>query len=56
MKATKQQAEYRNRPKGNQRCSACSMFKPPDDCTKVLKGATGIKPQGWCKYFDRKGD
>jgi len=50
MKVSKSEAHYRN---GNpdKRCSLCTMFKPPDGCTKVI-GA--ISPRGLCDYFNRK--
>lgn len=35
----------------NERCELCSMFRPPYGCTDVNGH---IKPQGWCKLFDRK--
>jgi hypothetical protein len=43
---------YQWTPKGNEQCSRCKMFRPPDECTAV---AGDISPQGWCKIFERTG-
>lgn len=51
-KVSKPEAEYRPFPKGTQWCSRCSMFEPPKGCSTV---AGDISPDGWCKYFERKG-
>ena len=52
-KASKVTAGYRNKPKGNEKCSNCNMWRPPNGCTAV-KGK--IAPDGWCKWrqYDRK--
>ncbi len=52
-KASKATAHYQNKPKGNEKCSNCNMFRPPHGCTAV-KGKISL--DGWCKYhqYDRK--
>ena len=52
-KASKATAGYQNEPKGNEKCSNCNMWRPPNGCTAV-KGK--IAPDGWCKWhqYDRK--
>ena len=50
-KSTKTEARYRGRPKGDQRCAVCTMFRKPHSCISV---AGDISPQGWCKYYERK--
>ena len=43
--------EYIYQPKGDEQCSKCVMFRPPNECTDV--GGV-ISPTGWCKIFARK--
>ena len=52
-KASKATADYQNEPKGNEKCSNCNMWRPPNGCTAV-KGK--IAPDGWCKWhqYNRK--
>jgi len=49
-KASKATAKYRNEPKENQKCSNCTMWRPPNACTSV-KGK--ISPEGWCKWYKK---
>lgn len=49
--ASKEYAEYRDRPKGSQQCSGCSMFRAPQACT-LVEGK--ISPRGWCRYWEKK--
>lgn len=55
-KESKAEARYRNYPLGTQRCSGCTMFRPPDNCTKVIKGKDGIASCGWCRNYYAKGE
>ena len=57
---TKADADYQDKPHGDQQCDKCSMFVPglDDDpggfCTKVrsFRGPQGwIWTDGWCKFF-----
>jgi hypothetical protein len=50
-KATKQAMKYQDQPKGDQRCSGCAQFVPPNQC-KVVEG--NINPNGWCIAFAAK--
>lgn len=49
-KASKSVVHYRAGTK-DRRCSLCSMFRPPAECTAV-KG--DISPYKLCDYFKRK--
>jgi hypothetical protein len=40
--------KYQWRPRGEERCDRCTMFRAPDECTEV---AGVISPRGWCKIF-----
>ncbi len=51
-KTPKAQADYQDKPSGNQQCSGCVNFNPPKGC-KILEG--DISPQGWCKFWKAKG-
>jgi hypothetical protein len=42
---------YQNSPKGDQQCSNCSLFQPPDAC-QLVDGT--ISPSGWCKFWVKK--
>ncbi len=44
-------AEYQETPKGDQECSNCSLFQPPNSCTLV---DGNISPTGWCKFWVKK--
>jgi hypothetical protein len=48
-KATKQEAEYQDTPKGILMCGTCTLFEPPNAC-KVMEGE--VKVEGWCNLFD----
>ena len=52
-KSSKAEVNYQDEPKGNEKCSNCNMWRPPNGCTAV-KGK--ICPDGWCKIhkYDRK--
>lgn len=52
-KVSKEHAEYRGSPNGQQSCGRCTMFRQPDKCTTV---AGKISPAGWCKYYEAKKD
>jgi hypothetical protein len=47
-KVAKTDAEYQDRPKGQQRCEICLQFQPPGSC-KLVAGQ--ISPHGWCQFF-----
>lgn len=36
---------YQTKPKGDNKCSACALFEPPNAC-KSVDGV--ISPDGWC--------
>jgi hypothetical protein len=44
-------ANYRDTPKGDQRCDGCANFQPPNAC-KFVEGH--ISPNGWCQLFVKK--
>ena len=48
---TKAEAAYRDRPKANEYCYRCTMFRSPHACT-LVKGH--IDPRGWCKHYSKK--
>jgi hypothetical protein len=43
--------QYQQKPKGDQKCSICLHFVPPDSC-KLVEGK--INPEGWCSLFAPK--
>ena len=47
-KVKKQEAQYQNSPKGQQRCEICLQFESPNHC-KIVEG--DIVPKGWCQFF-----
>jgi hypothetical protein len=47
-KLTQGDVAYQNRPKGDQRCSNCRVFTPPNACNSV-QGR--ISPLGWCNIW-----
>ena len=53
-KITKTEARYQPYPKGLKKCSGCTMFVRPDDCTLVLKGHDGIQPFGYCIHHEAR--
>ena len=50
-KVAQKSVSYQDKPKGEQRCDACSSFQPPSAC-KMVEGE--INPQGWCSLFTKK--
>lgn len=42
---------YQDHPKGDQKCSVCAHFLPPNACQIV---AGDISPNGWCGVFTPK--
>ncbi len=50
-KASKAAMKYQDQPKGDQRCSGCMQFVPPNQC-KVVEGE--ISPNGWCVAYVAK--
>jgi hypothetical protein len=50
-KAAQNAVAYQDKPKGTQRCDACTLFQPPKSC-KVVDG--DVSPQGWCSLFSAK--
>lgn len=47
-KMSQKGAGYQATPKGDQKCSNCSLFKPPSAC--ILVSGT-ISPDGWCRFW-----
>jgi High potential iron-sulfur protein len=47
-KVSQSAVTYQQAPKGEQRCSNCKQFQPPNAC-KLIKGS--ISPQGWCQLW-----
>jgi hypothetical protein len=43
--------QYQETPKGDQKCSICVNFDPPNAC-KIVEGT--ISPEGWCIAFGPK--
>jgi hypothetical protein len=50
-KLNKEQAQYQNQPKGDQKCGNCMHFIPPDSCM-VVEG--NISSDAWCKLWVKK--
>ncbi len=51
------QLKYQSTPKGNQKCSGCTLFVPgktaaADGTCKVITGS--ISPNGWCTAFSQR--
>ena len=42
---------YQDTPKGDQKCSNCSLFQEPNGCTLV---DGNISPEGWCRFWVKK--
>jgi hypothetical protein len=42
---------YQNSPKGDQQCSNCAQFVPPNACNFV---DGNINPSGWCQIWAKK--
>ena len=47
-KASKEEAAYQDKPKNEQKCINCTMWREPNKCTAV---AGDISPNGWCKWY-----
>jgi hypothetical protein len=47
-KLAKSDVDYRDRPKGRERCDNCRVWVPPDSC-KSVEGE--ISPSGWCNIW-----
>jgi len=50
-KLAKNVVMYQDHPKGDQKCSICTHFLPPNACQIV---AGDISPNGWCGVFTAK--
>ena len=50
-KMSQKAAGYQEKPKDNQQCSGCALFKTPDSCT-LIDGT--ISPDGWCRFYAKK--
>ena len=50
-KVNKEQAQYQDQPKNDQKCDNCMHFIPPDSCM-LVEG--NISPNGWCKFWVKK--
>jgi hypothetical protein len=44
-------AGYQDKPKGDQSCANCALFKAPASCT-LVDGT--ISPTGWCRFYSKK--
>ena len=51
QKLAKNVVQYQDKPKGDQKCSGCVNFLPPNAC-KIVEGT--INPNGWCIAFAPK--
>lgn len=51
-KLSQAQAQYQNRPKGDQRCSNCTQFIAESSTCKVVEGK--VSPDGWCMLWAKK--
>lgn len=50
-KTSQADAKYQEKPQGDNKCSGCAQFQPPDAC-KVVDGK--ISPEGWCQLYTPK--
>jgi hypothetical protein len=50
-KMSKDQAQYQELPKDDQKCSNCIHFMAPNACM-IVEG--NISPTGWCKLWVKK--
>ena len=41
---------YQPTPRGDQQCSNCTLFEPPNACRSV---AGTVAPEGWCRIYVR---
>jgi hypothetical protein len=44
-------AGYQDKPKNDQSCANCALFKAPSSCT-LVDGT--ISPDGWCRFYSKK--
>jgi hypothetical protein len=51
VKAAKSAVAYQAGPKGDQRCSNCTLFQAPNACLNV-EGV--VSPSGWCNIWVKK--
>jgi hypothetical protein len=51
QKVPQASVKYQTKPNGDQRCSNCLQFVPPNSC-KVVDGT--ISPDGWCAIWVKK--
>jgi hypothetical protein len=47
-KINQAEAQYQQRPKGQQRCEICLQYEAPSKC-RIVQGP--INPKGWCQFF-----
>jgi len=50
-KMAQKAAGYQDKPKDDQKCSGCALFKAPDSCT-LVDGS--ISADGWCRFYSKK--
>lgn len=50
-KLSKVQAQYQDKPKGDQKCGNCMHFIPPDSCM-LVEG--NISADAWCRLWVKK--
>lgn len=51
-KMSQAQAQYQNRPKGDQKCAGCMHFVAESNTCKVVEGT--VSPEGWCMLWAKK--
>jgi hypothetical protein len=51
-KLPQKSVSYQPTPKGDRKCSDCSLFEPPNAC-KTVDG--DISPDGWCSIWRKIG-
>jgi anaerobic selenocysteine-containing dehydrogenase len=44
-------AGYQDKPKNDQSCSSCALFKPPSSCN-LVDGTISLN--GWCRFYSKK--
>ena len=50
-KVSQSSVGYQNSPKGDQQCSNCAQFVPPNACNFV---DGNISPSGWCQIWAKQ--
>lgn len=48
---SQQEVQFQYTPNGSQRCSNCSLFRPPNVCSAV---AGSVASEGWCTIWRKK--